>query len=234
MFECYCDMSLCTVVMISTNLAPLIPSPLISKPHVMFSIVYLQLFYFFFQAEDGIRDHCVTGVQTCALPISTTVTGFVFDDINHNNIKDKNETGIKGVAVSDQVNVVTTGEDGSYSLPDAKGYGIVFVSVPDGYKSNDAFWQLMDTVKPGSTINFPLSKTKAASSFTFIHASDTHISPAIVDRMKKLEHITDSVKPDMMLITGDLVKDALRVAEQTARSLHELVKAERSNINTTV
>src|SRR5215204_2363763 len=29
------------------------------------------VFLFFFQAEDGIRDHCVTGVQTCALPIST-------------------------------------------------------------------------------------------------------------------------------------------------------------------
>src|SRR5260221_7936017 len=27
-------------------------------------------YLFFFQAEDGIRDHCVTGVQTCALPIS--------------------------------------------------------------------------------------------------------------------------------------------------------------------
>src|SRR5207249_7179328 len=27
---------------------------------------------FFFQAEDGIRDRNVTGVQTCALPISTT------------------------------------------------------------------------------------------------------------------------------------------------------------------
>src|SRR5206468_4503874 len=26
-------------------------------------------FYFFFQAEDGIRDLIVTGVQTCALPI---------------------------------------------------------------------------------------------------------------------------------------------------------------------
>src|SRR5438034_11669986 len=26
--------------------------------------------FFFIQAEDGIRDHCVTGVQTCALPIS--------------------------------------------------------------------------------------------------------------------------------------------------------------------
>src|SRR5205807_6136280 len=28
-----------------------------------------ELFYFFFQAEDGIRDYKVTGVQTCALPI---------------------------------------------------------------------------------------------------------------------------------------------------------------------
>ena len=26
---------------------------------------------FFFQAEDGIRDRLVTGVQTCALPILT-------------------------------------------------------------------------------------------------------------------------------------------------------------------
>src|SRR2546430_15544222 len=28
------------------------------------------VFFFFFQAEDGIRDLTVTGVQTCALPIS--------------------------------------------------------------------------------------------------------------------------------------------------------------------
>src|SRR6476646_11719956 len=32
------------------------------------SVVPVQLL-FFFQAEDGIRYHCVTGVQTCALPI---------------------------------------------------------------------------------------------------------------------------------------------------------------------
>src|SRR5215204_7131888 len=34
----------------------------------------LFLSFFFFQAEDGIRDHCVTGVQTCALPISRATT----------------------------------------------------------------------------------------------------------------------------------------------------------------
>src|SRR5256885_12396443 len=32
-------------------------------------------FFFFFQAEDGIRDYKVTGVQTCALPISEVVEG---------------------------------------------------------------------------------------------------------------------------------------------------------------
>src|SRR2546429_4403630 len=31
-------------------------------------------FCFFFQAEDGIRDVAVTGVQTCALPISVAAT----------------------------------------------------------------------------------------------------------------------------------------------------------------
>jgi len=35
----------------------------------------LLLFFFFFQAEDGIRDRDVTGVQTCALPISLATVG---------------------------------------------------------------------------------------------------------------------------------------------------------------
>src|SRR5688572_31416355 len=40
---------------------------------VLFFVFLLSLFFFFFfffQAEDGIRDLTVTGVQTCALPIS--------------------------------------------------------------------------------------------------------------------------------------------------------------------
>src|SRR5207244_5116772 len=40
--------------------------------HQLLLHLLLQLhkfFFFFFQAEDGIRDDLVTGVQTCALPI---------------------------------------------------------------------------------------------------------------------------------------------------------------------
>src|SRR5947208_15074209 len=33
-------------------------------------------FFFFFQAEDGIRDDLVTGVQTCALPISSLLVTY--------------------------------------------------------------------------------------------------------------------------------------------------------------
>src|SRR6266853_2927360 len=36
----------------------------------LFLFDMLLSFFFFFQAEDGIRDLTVTGVQTCALPIS--------------------------------------------------------------------------------------------------------------------------------------------------------------------
>src|SRR5207244_5937777 len=35
--------------------------------------------FFFFQAEDGIRDDLVTGVQTCALPISETALAGAID-----------------------------------------------------------------------------------------------------------------------------------------------------------
>src|SRR2546425_12062139 len=35
----------------------------------VFTLAIACFFFFFFQAEDGIRDKLVTGVQTCALPI---------------------------------------------------------------------------------------------------------------------------------------------------------------------
>src|SRR2546430_12354647 len=39
--------------------------------------IALRVVCFFFQAEDGIRDLTVTGVQTCALPISCQVSAAV-------------------------------------------------------------------------------------------------------------------------------------------------------------
>src|SRR2546425_11946926 len=43
-------------------------------------MVFLGVIFFFFQAEDGIRDKLVTGVQTCALPISDRLSSLRTSD----------------------------------------------------------------------------------------------------------------------------------------------------------
>ena len=40
----------------------------------LFICLFVLFVFFFFQAEDGIRDIGVTGVQTCALPISLSLS----------------------------------------------------------------------------------------------------------------------------------------------------------------
>src|SRR5438105_9241373 len=41
------------------------------------ALYFFFFFFFFFQAEDGIRDPLVTGVQTCALPISCSSSRWI-------------------------------------------------------------------------------------------------------------------------------------------------------------
>ena len=157
---------------------------------------------------------------------SVSVSGYIFLDSNHNGIKDDNERGIKGVAVSDQVNVVVTDDKGHYQIPELAGFGCIFISMPEGYTAVHGYWQKIESGSSGAakavSINFPLLPMAVQHSFSFIHASDTHVSEKTVDRMQKFRDVVDSVKPDFVIITGDLVKDALRVPETEARGLFEL------------
>src|SRR5207249_8471839 len=50
-------------------------------------IFFTFVFFFFFQAEDGIRDRNVTGVQTCALPISSARAVERFADANRSTAR---------------------------------------------------------------------------------------------------------------------------------------------------
>src|SRR5207249_8476792 len=45
------------------------------------------ILFFFFQAEDGIRDRNVTGVQTCALPIYTLAADYNYGHISADWVK---------------------------------------------------------------------------------------------------------------------------------------------------
>src|SRR2546430_17708788 len=68
-------------------------------------------FFFFFQAEDGIRDLTVTGVQTCALPISGDTLSVTLKDTQ----------GGFNVIIRD----LTTGQTGSMTASMANGFAQV-------------------------------------------------------------------------------------------------------------
>jgi hypothetical protein len=160
-------------------------------------------------------------VVFCSRSVSAiSLSGYVFHDKNNNGQKDKGEEGIKGVAISDQFDVVQTNADGNYQL-DAKGYGLVFISVPDGYKASKSYYLKTSDATRG-TWDFPLTKISIPAEFKFIHASDTHISEASLNRTRRLRALSDSLKAEFVLVTGDLIKDALRVPESEAASLYEM------------
>ena len=96
-------------------------------------VLVVCFFFFFFQAEDGIRDDLVTGVQTCALPISRPEANNVLLSI----LQDK---------------LLALGNDassGSY-VEVHPGFTAIFTSNPEEYagtfKSQDALRDRMITI----------------------------------------------------------------------------------------
>jgi hypothetical protein len=151
------------------------------------------------------------------------VAGIIFEDTNRNDRRDPNERGLGGIAVSNQREVVRTAPDGSYSLP-RPAYGIVAVSLPDGYAAVGNFWR---TLSPSSsTTDFALMPRATSATFAFIHASDPHVSAQTVGRLQQLATIVEKRRPDFVLMTGDLVRDALRVGEDEARGYYDLYTQE--------
>src|SRR6266403_3915041 len=61
--------------------------------------VQVYCFFFFFQAEDGIRDLYVTGVQTCALPISNGKRGAAVIRLTESGGDRKAGDGKRGIPV---------------------------------------------------------------------------------------------------------------------------------------
>src|SRR2546430_5299911 len=66
------------------NSARLVMKPTIVLQPWLFTI--LIILFFFFQAEDGIRDLTVTGVQTCALPIFDSIHLVFSGPVGMNNV----------------------------------------------------------------------------------------------------------------------------------------------------
>ena len=151
------------------------------------------------------------------------IAGAAFIDVNRNGVRDAGERGLAHVVVSNQDAVVATDASGAYRLSRGPN-GLLFVSVPDGYRTVGPFWRAVEDTT--STVDFPLSPAARSTGFTFIHASDPHVAPAVVARLQRFRALADSLHPAFVLITGDLVRDALRVGEGEATGYYELFQRE--------
>ncbi len=148
------------------------------------------------------------------------VHGVVFDDLNANGVREAGEPGLPDVVVSDQDEVVRTGRDGRYTLDAAGGYGLVSVSVPADRRVVGRWWQPVGDGQ--APIDFALAAAPASDTFTFIHASDPHLGPDVVGRLARVGEIARARKAAFVIISGDLVRDAMGATEADASALFQL------------
>jgi len=145
------------------------------------------------------------------LPLSATsvqaaiVTGCVFHDANGNGQREPTESGIEGVIVSDGVDSVLTGSDGSYVLPntDPEWSHFVFVVSPTGYKCVGKFYRRVQSDVKESSADFALAPAPESvdPDFSFAHTADLHVTSGLLDDLKVIE----GFKPAFTIATGDLV-----------------------------
>ena len=150
------------------------------------------------------------------------VSGIVFLDRDRDGVRDAAEPGLANVGVSDQVTLTRTDSSGRFRL-DAAGYGVVFVILPDGYVPVGPWWR---AAQPAGDLTFAVAQAPSGNSFSFLHASDTHVHPGNLHRVRRFRAIADSVRPAFVLISGDLIRDALRVSESEAKGYYDLLMKE--------
>src|SRR5258708_8964887 len=85
--------------------------------------------FFFFQAEDGIRDDLVTGVQTCALPIWSCVANLRDGDHVYAVIRGcalnndgSSKVGYTAPSVEGQSRVIAMAQEAAGVSPESIGY----------------------------------------------------------------------------------------------------------------
>ncbi len=171
------------------------------------------------------------------LSFAEEATGLVFHDTNGNGIHDEGESGIPGVAVSNQREVTTTDAEGEWSLP-YDDDTIFFVIKPSGWKAPVNEHQLpqffyihkpngspKNLRYPGvaptgplpSSINFPLSPAEEPDTFKAIFFGDPQ--PSSIEQINYIAHdvIAELIGTDAKfgVTLGDIMFDKLNLFEQS-------------------
>ncbi|OHB50741.1 MAG: hypothetical protein A2Y10_18615 [Planctomycetes bacterium GWF2_41_51] len=154
------------------------------------------------------------------------IKGFVFEDKNKNNKKDKNEKGLTDILVSNGIQVVQTDEKGRYELP-VKDGGVIFVIKPAGWITRadelniPRFYYIHKPQGSPDSVDFALNKNKESHSFDVVIFGD----PQIKDEKELGYFYHDAVEGVVGIdaafgvILGDIVFDNLGLYEDVSRAV---------------
>lgn len=131
------------------------------------------------------------------------------------------EGPVKGVVVSDGIEVTTTDENGIYQLKSKKKWGYAFISIPSNYEvaSNGViplFYQNLKTnSKTAERVDFTLKKVSGQDTYKVFMLGDMHLANRTNDKKQFIEFTSDlnqyrSLHPNekMYAITlGDMTWD---------------------------
>jgi outer membrane protein assembly factor BamB len=147
-------------------------------------------------------------INSPAGPYAGIIHGAVFSDTNHNGARDAGEPGIANVGVSDTVDLVVTGADGSYSLPNAANNAtLVYVCIPAQYAKTANWYHHVNAGSALADFDFALSPDDESGPFEFVQVTDIHIGGSgnrllYTDAIAQICGLTNP--PELIIATGDL------------------------------
>lgn len=145
-----------------------------------------------------------------AVTASASYEGSVYVDRNGNGIRDNGEKALRGVRVSDGLNVTLTDAQGHFSLPGHARARFVFVSTPSGYKALPTFYR---RIASGASYDFGLTPYSFAQGkngrHSFVHISDTEIFNTQGNERwaNDLRDYAHESRPAFIIHTGDICYD---------------------------
>jgi hypothetical protein len=161
--------------------------------------------------------------------VSGALGGIVFEDRDGNGGRDPGEPGLPGVVVCSRSDCAPTDAEGAYEVRVEPGDRLVWVRKPDGFGAPRGISRRVPADPFEWLVNFSLTRVEPVSEFSFLHASDTHLDEESLPRFRRLREIAVETGVDFVIVTGDLIRDALRVPEETARARFELFRKERDD-----
>lgn len=164
--------------------------------------------------------------------------GQVFVDSNQNQKRDRSETGMPAVVISDGYELVKTSRDGSFILPQNKDARFLFIRIPAGYKATGNHYLKIDDKLDSYDFGLIKDEKQQQDHIRFIQITDTE-TPLYGEWIDNIRNYSKQQNVGLLMHTGDICyepgmqfharqvnSDLMQLPTYYAVGNHDLVKGE--------